>query len=164
MMTVTDRKGSAQVTLPSDTEIVITRRFAAPPALVFKAWTTPELVKRWWGSEVAPLTQCDIDLRVGGSWRYVMRGEDGIEHAWHGTYKEVDAPARLVSTEVYEGFPDAESLNTATFAEHEGGTMLTVNVRHKSKENRDGHINSGMEAGMQQVMDRLDEVASGLPA
>ena len=164
MMTVTDRKGSAEVTLPSDIEILITRRFAAPPALVFRAWTTPESVRRWWGSEDAPLTECDIDLRVGGSWRYVMRGEDGTVHAWHGTYKEIDAPTRLVSTEVYEGFPDAESLNTATFAESDGGTVLTVNVRHKTKENRDGHINSGMEAGMQQVMDRLDDVAAGLAA
>ena len=164
MMTVTDRKGTAQVTLPSDNEILITRRFAASPALVFRAWTTPELVRRWWGSDDAPLTECDIDLRVGGTWRYVMSGGDGTEHAWHGTYAEIEAPTRLVSTEVYEGYPDAESLNTASFAEHDGGTILTVNVRHKSKENRDGHIASGMEAGMQQVMDRLDEVAAGLPA
>ena len=108
-----NRHGSATVTLPSDREIVITRVFDAPAALVFRAWTTPELVRRWWGFETSPLVICDIDLRIGGSWRYVTRDPDGTELGWHGEYREIDAPHRIVSTEVFEGYPDAESVNTA---------------------------------------------------
>ncbi len=157
-----DRYGSAVVTLPTDFEIRITRVFEAPAALVFDVWTTPKHVRCWWGSNKAPLTECTIDLRVGGGWRYVTRNQEGIELGWHGIYKEIDAPIRLVSTEVFEGFPDAESLNTLTLNENEGKTTLIVVVRHKSKENRDGHINSGMEAGMQQCMNRVDDILSEL--
>ncbi|MBA3798364.1 MAG: SRPBCC domain-containing protein, partial [Geodermatophilaceae bacterium] len=97
-------------------------------------------------------------LQVGGSWRYVTRGPDGTEFAWHGTYREIDRPGRLVSTEVFEGFPDAEAVNTATFTDHDGTTTLSVTVQHSSPENRDGHLNSGMEAGMQVVLDRLEDL------
>jgi len=157
----TSRSGSATVTLPSDREIVITRVFDAPARLVFEAWTTPEHVRRWWGTEAAPLVVCDIDLRVGGSWRYVMR-DGGGEQGWHGTYREIGAPHRLVSTEVYEGFPDAEALDTLTLVEEGGKTTLTVNVLHATHENRDGHLNSGMEEGMQKTLDRLEELLRSL--
>lgn len=158
-MTTMTRHGSAVVATPSDHEIVITRTFDAPAAAVFDAWTTPDLVRRWWGSEQAPLTVCEIDRRVGGSWRYAMQGPEGSEIAWHGTYREVERPGRLVSTEVFEGYPDAEALNTATFTESEDGrTTLRVVVLHSSKENRDGHLDSGMEAGMQVVLDRLADL------
>ena len=97
-----NRHGSAVVTLPSDTEILITRKFDAPSALVFKALTTPELVKRWWGFDTSVWKVCDIDLRVGGTWRYVI--EDGdMEVGFHGVYREIDAPHRIVSTEAFEG-------------------------------------------------------------
>jgi uncharacterized protein YndB with AHSA1/START domain len=154
----TTRHGSAVVTLPSDREIVITRSFAAPKDLVFKAWTTPDLVRRWWGFESSPLVVCDIDLRPGGDWRYVTRDADGTELGWHGTYQEVTAPDRLVSTEVFEGYPDGEALNTLTLTEKDGATVLTVVVLHSSKENRDGHIASGMEGGMQHTLDRLEDL------
>ncbi len=157
-MSTMTRHGSATVTTPSDREILITRTFDAPAARVFDAWTTPEHVRQWWGSDDAPMVECDIDLRVGGAWRYVTRGTDGTEFAWHGTYREVERPGRLVSTEVFEGFPDAEAVNTATLTEDEGTTTLTVTVLHSSKENRDGHLNSGMEAGMQVVLDRLEDL------
>jgi len=157
-MSTMTRHGSATVTTPSDREILITRTFDAPAARVFDAWTTPDQVRQWWGSEDAPLVVCDIDLQVGGNWRYVIRGADGTEFAWHGTYREIDRPGRLVSTEVFEGFPDAEAVNTATLTEEDGTTTLTVTVLHSSKENRDGHLNSGMEAGMQVVLDRLEDL------
>lgn len=157
-MTTMTRHGSATVTTPSDREILITRTFDASAARIFDAWTTPESVRQWWGSEEAPMVECEIDLRVGGSWRYVTRGQDGTEFAWHGTYREVERPGRLVSTEVFEGFPDAEAVNTATLTEQDGITTLSVTVLHASKENRDGHLNSGMEAGMQVVFDRLEDL------
>jgi uncharacterized protein (TIGR03086 family) len=154
------RHGSAVVTLPSDTEILITRRFDASAASVFHAWTTPDLVCRWWGSDEAPLVVCEIDLRVGGDWRYVSRHRDHGELGWHGTYEDIVLDAALVSSEVFEGVPDAESRNALTLSEHDGVTTLTVLVTHTTRENRDGHINSGMEAGMQQTLDRLGELIS----
>ena len=149
------RFGSAVVTLPTDTQIQITRVFDAPAAIVFEAWTTPDLVRRWWGTPEHPLTVCDIDLRVGGDWRYAM-DMDGAELGWHGTYQAIDEPRRLVSSEVFEGYPDGEAVDTLTLDEADGTTTLTVVVQHRSKENRDGHIASGMEAGMQRALDQLD--------
>jgi uncharacterized protein YndB with AHSA1/START domain len=154
--------GSAKVTLPSDDQILITREFDAPRDLVFKAWTTPELVARWWSGERGKVTSVDIDLRVGGTWRYVMEANEGFEVAFHGEYQEIVAGERLVNTEVYEGMPDAAALNTLTLTEEDGRTQLQVLVQHTSKEHRDGHINSGMEEGMQEAMDRLERVAISL--
>lgn len=154
------RHGSAIVTTPNPTQILITRRFDAPAALVYRAWTTPELVRRWWGSAEDPLILCDIDLRVGGAWRYVAMYQSLGELGWHGTYRSITAGVSIVSTEVFEGSPDAEALNTLTLSESVGVTTLTVLVEHCSVENRDGHINSGMEAGMQRTLDRLDDLLS----
>ena len=156
--TRSDRHGTATVTLPTDTSILITRAFDAPAALVFEAWTTPELVRQWWGSETSPLVVCDIDLRVGGDWRYVTREPDGTQLGWHGTYREIDAPARLVSTEVFEGHPEGEAVNTMVLTEVDGVTTMHVTVQHSSTENRDGHVESGMEGGLQITMNRLDDV------
>lgn len=162
-MTTTNRKdrhGTATVTLPSDTEILITRRFDAPAARVFEACTTPELVKRWWGFETSEWLVCEIDLRVGGTWRYLTREEGGFEVGFHGEYREVDAPHRVVSTETFEGFPDAHSVNTMTLEEVDGVTTMTTLVVHQSKEHRDGHIESGMEGGMNVSMDRLEDLVT----
>lgn len=108
--------------------------------------------------DVRPLIACDVDLRPGGAWRYLCRMSDGEELAWHGEYREIEAPARIVSTEVFEGFPDAESLNTMTLSEDHGVTTLQTLVQHSSKANLDGHVDSGMEGGMQQIFDRLDDL------
>jgi uncharacterized protein (TIGR03086 family) len=156
------RHGTAEVTLPSDCEILITRQFEAPLPLVWAALTQPTHLLRWWGPDWCPLVACDIDLRVGGSWRYLCRDADGNELAWHGTYREIDAPRRIVSTEVFEGFPDAESTNTMTLAEADGLTTLQTLVRHRSPEHRDGHIASGMEGGMQNTFDRLEDLLGGI--
>jgi uncharacterized protein YndB with AHSA1/START domain len=154
--------GTAVVTLPADDQILITREFDAPRHLVYKAWTTPELVKQWWGAKRGEVTSVEIDLRVGGSWRYVTRTDDGNEFGFHGEYRDIVPDERIVATEVFEGFPDAAALNTLTLTETDGRTTLEVLVQHDSKEHRDGHINSGMEAGMQDAMDLLEEVAISL--
>jgi uncharacterized protein YndB with AHSA1/START domain len=152
----------ATVTLPSDEQILIEREFDAPRHLVFKAYTTPELVRRWWHANHGEMTQCDINLRVGGGWRYVMTARGGFEVAFHGEYREIVPDERIVSTEVFEGMPDAPALDTVTFTEAGGRTTLSILVQHSSRENRDAHINSGMEEGLHIAMDLLEEVAASL--
>lgn len=155
-------KATAVVTLPTDTQILITREFDAPRRLVYRAWTTPELVKRWWSANRGTVTVADIDLRVGGTWRWVMVTEDGFEVAFHGVYHELVPDERIVCTEVYEGMPEGEAVNTMTLAERNGRTTLTVLVQHSCREHRDAHIESGMEAGMQDALDLLEQVAISL--
>jgi len=150
------------VTLPTDEQILITREFDAPKHMVYKAWTTPELVKRWWSGDRGEMTLAEIDLRVGGVWRYVMVATGGFEVGFHGEYREIVPNERIVSTEVFEGMPDGESLNTLTLTEVDGRTTVTVLVQHTCKEHRDAHINSGMEDGLQEAMDHLEQVAISL--
>jgi uncharacterized protein YndB with AHSA1/START domain len=156
---------TATVTLPSDEQILITREFDAPRHLVYKAYTTPELVKRWWAGERGEVTLAEIDLRVGGGWRYVMIAGGGFEVAFHGTYREIVPDERIVTTEVFEGAPltDEEApLNIVTFAEEDGRTTLSILVDTSSRELRDTILNSGMEGGMQESLDRLERVAISL--
>lgn len=157
--------GTAVVTTPADTQILITREFDAPKHLVYKAWTTPELIERWWSGKRGTVTSVEVDLRVGGTWRYVMVANEGFEVAFHGEYRKVIPNERIVSTEVFEGIPNAEesaAINTVTLSESDGRTTLTVLVEHKDKEGRDMHIESGMEGGMQEAMDKLEQVAMSL--
>lgn len=157
--------GKAIVTLPADTQILITREFAAPKHLVYRAWTTPELIKRWWAGRRGQVTSAEVDLRVGGRWRYVMVTDGGFEVAFHGDYREIVPDERLVSTEVYEGAPNADeqpALNTITFSEEGGRTTLRILTECPSREVRDLIIDSGMEGGMQEGMDLLEEVAISL--
>jgi uncharacterized protein YndB with AHSA1/START domain len=153
---------TAVVTLPGDTLIKITREFAAARELVWRAWTEPDLVKRWWGGRRGTVDSAEIDLRVGGTWRYVMTANGGFEVGFHGEYREIVPNERIVSTEVFEGMPDASALNTLTLTEQDGRTTLTILVEHASQEHRDLHINSGMEGGMQEGMDLLEQVAVSL--
>jgi len=154
--------GTAVVTLPTDTQILITREFDAPKHLVYKAYTTPELIERWWSGERGEVTSVEVDLRVGGTWRYVMVANEGFEVAFHGEYREIVTNERIVSTEVFEGMPDGEAVDTLTLTEKDGRTILSVLVQHSSQEHRDMHINSGMEGGMQEAMDKLEQVAISL--
>jgi len=154
--------GKAVVTLPTDRQILITRDFDAPRHLVYKAWTTPELIKRWWAGDHGEVTSAEVDLRVGGTWRYVMTANEGFEVAFHGEYRDIVTDERIVSTEIFEGMPDAAALSTNTFVDSGGRTTLTILVQHTSQEDRDAHINSGMEGGMQESMDHLEEVALSL--
>ena len=154
--------GSARVTLPADDQILITREFDAPRRHVYRAWTTPELVKQWWHANRGEMTVCEIDLRVGGTWRYAMVADGGFEVGFHGEYLELVPDQRIVSTEVYEGMPDASATNTLTLAEQDGRTRLEILVQHQSKEHRDAHVASGMEDGLQDALDLLEQVARSL--
>jgi len=151
--------GTAVVALQGDTEMLITREFNAPRHLVYKAYTTPELVRRWWAGRRGQMTIAEIDLRVGGTWRFVMTSSEGFEVAFHGTYREIVPDERLVHTEVYEAMPEAEAVNTLTFAETDGRTTLTVLVDCGTREVRDGMMASGMEAGMQEAYDLIEQIA-----
>jgi uncharacterized protein YndB with AHSA1/START domain len=167
-MAGTTSSGTATVTLPTDRQILITREFNAPKHLVYQAWTTPELVKQWWSGQRGTMTTVEIDLRVGGRWRYVISTNGGFEVAFHGEYREIVPNERIVTTEVFEA-PDAEALpeaevplNTVTFTEVDGRTTLTLLVETTTKELRDVIINSGMELGMQEQMDLLEQIAISL--
>ena len=155
-----DRHGSAEVTLPSDTEYLITRVFDASADATFRALTTPELVKRWWGFESSEWLVCDIDLRVGGQWRYVIK-EPEAEVGFHGEYREIERPTRVVYTEAYEGIPDPDdhaAVNIVTLDEADGVTTMKVLVQHNSQEDRDMVLATGMESGMQVSYDRLEDL------
>jgi uncharacterized protein YndB with AHSA1/START domain len=153
---------NATVTLPAEDQILITREFDAPRELVYRAWTTPELVKRWFGGNHGEVTSAEIDLRVGGRWRYVTSAGEGAEAAFHGEYHEIVPGERIVSTEVYEGAPDAESVNTVTLTERDGRTTMTVLIQHQSRANRDAVLQAGMEPGMNAALDKLEGVARSL--
>jgi uncharacterized protein YndB with AHSA1/START domain len=155
--------GTAKLTLPSDTEILVVREFAAPRHLVYKAWTTPELVRRWWAGRRGQMDVAEIDLRVGGAWRYAMTATGGYEVAFHGEFREIVPNERLVYTEIYEGAPEGgAALNLITFTEEAGRTTVEMLTRVDSKQVRDLIIDSGMEGGMQEGMDLLEEVAVSL--
>ena len=158
--------GKAVVTLPADTQILITRDFDAPRSLVYRACTDPELVKRWWSGNRGDVVSAEIDLRVGGQWRYVMAANDGTEVAFHGTYREIEPNERIVSTELFEGIPgateDDATINTVTFEALGERTRLTTLIDCRAREIRDGIIASGMEGGMQEAFDKLEDVARSL--
>ena len=157
--------GTATVTLPTDEQILITREFDAPRELVYRAWTTPELVMRWWSGHQGTMKIADIDLRVGGAWRFVMEAkEGGYEIAFHGEYREIVPNERIINTEVFE-HPSAEgeeSLITVAFDGQDGRTTLTMLCEYSSREVRDAVIDSGMETGMQEQMDLVEEIANSL--
>jgi uncharacterized protein YndB with AHSA1/START domain len=160
--------GKATLTLPTDEQILITREFDAPRHLVYRAWTEPDLVRRWWHANRGEVTVVEIDLRVGGTWRYVMVADEGFEVGFHGEYLEVVPDDRIVSTEIYEGLPegvseeDAATVNTLTFTEADGRTTVTLLIEAKSKIARDAIIESGMELGLQDALDLLEQVAASL--
>ena len=166
-MTATS-SGAAKVTLPTDEQILITREFDAPRHLVYRALTEPELVKRWWHAKRGRVTVAEIDLRIGGAWRYVMVADDGMEVGFHGMYREIVPDERIVTTEVYEGLPDgvseedAATVNTASLSGDDERTTLTLLIEAPSKIARDAIIDSGMELGLQDALDLLEETADSL--
>ena len=158
--------GKLQVTTPSDREIAMTRVFDAPRNLVFDAWTKPELLKRWlgvfgnWSFAI-----CEVDLRVGGKYRYVWRGKDGKEMGMGGVYREIVRPERIVTTEEFDDpwYP-GDAQDTTVFVEKGGKTTVTTTVRYASKEARDGVLKSPMESGVAQSYDKLAEVLASTTA
>ena len=159
---------TAKVTLPNDDQVLIEREFDAPRHLVWKAFTTPELVRRWWHAKRGEMTVCEIDFRVGGRWRYVMVTPDGSEVGFHGEFVDIVEATRVISRELYEGIPegvseeDATTVNTATLSEVDGRTKLTILIQTANKMSRDAIIASGMEDGLQDALDLLEETARSL--
>jgi uncharacterized protein YndB with AHSA1/START domain len=154
---------SFKATTPSDREIVLTRLFDAPRRLVFEAMSKPEHIRRWWGilDDRHSVTTCEIDLRVGGRWRFVGRGPQG-EYAFHGAYREIAAPERVVFTEIFEPFPDVESIVTSVLTEEGDKTRLTVTALYPSLEVRDSVLKSGMARGASISYDRLEDLVKEL--
>jgi uncharacterized protein YndB with AHSA1/START domain len=151
-----------ELTLPSDTEIRMTRVFDAPRELIFRAYTDPEQISHWWGPSRYTTTVEEMDVRVGGQWRYVQRGEDGQVFAFHGEYREIMPPARLVSTFEFEGAPGEVVIDTLTLEDLGGRTRLTMTSSFGSKEARDGMLESGMESGAGESWQRLEALLSSL--
>jgi uncharacterized protein YndB with AHSA1/START domain len=145
------------VTLPSDLEIAMTRAFDAPRSLVFDAFTKPEHLRHWWGLKGSTLPVCEMDLRPGGAWRMVTRGADGNEDGFRGEIREVVPPERFTWTFEWEGLPGHVSVETMHFEEHDGKTTIRALTRFDSVEDRDGMVQSGMEAGAAESYERLDD-------
>ncbi|MBI5283565.1 MAG: SRPBCC family protein [Chloroflexi bacterium] len=140
---------------PGKQEIIITRTFDAPRELVFRALTDPALIPQWWGPARLTTAVETMDVRPGGIWRFVQHDAEGNEYAFHGIYREVDPPARLVYTFEFEGMPGYVSLEIVTLEEHDGTTTVTNTVAFHTVEDRDGMLESGMEGGATESMDRL---------
>jgi len=149
--------GTLIVTLPSDCEIALTRVFKAPRQLVYRAFSEPELLRHWFGPRGWQLIRCEIDARIGGGFRFVLRTPDGREFGMHGTYRELSPPERSVHTEQFDDFP-GESVVTSIFTEHNNQTTLVATIRYASKEVRDAVIKSGMEHGAAESYDKLAEL------
>jgi uncharacterized protein YndB with AHSA1/START domain len=151
--------GALKVKTPTDREIVLTRVFDAPRRLVFDAFTKPELLKRWFGPRGWSLVVCEVDLKVGGTFRFVLEGPDGKKMGMRGIYREIVPPERSVHMESFDDFP-GESQVTTVLVEQEGKTTLTATVLYPSAEIRDAVIKSGMEHGAAESYDKLAELLS----
>ena len=152
----------AEVELVSPTEIEVRRQFKAPPALVWKAWTEPEYVRQWYGLRSLRVGECSIDLRVGGKWRWVLESDDGQVAAFSGEFRNIVPHRLLERTELFEAMPGTDFVTTIQFQEWDGGTLLVSRMQYQSQEHRDGHLQSGMEGGMNETYERLDEVLEEL--
>ncbi len=153
------------VATPTDTEIQMTRTFDAPRELVFEAMTNPEHIRQWWGWSHWTMTVCDVDLRPGGTYRYVSRGPEGQEVPFTGTYLDIVRPERIVFTEIYDVEPfnlGEPSVVTSTFEESDGKTRVTTTARYSDKGVRDAVLQSGMETGAAHSYDRLADLLKTL--
>jgi uncharacterized protein YndB with AHSA1/START domain len=158
-------KNQTTMELKADRELVITRTFNAPARIVFDAWTKAELVKRWWApkSHGVSIAECNADVRVGGSYRYVLRPKEGDDIAFSGKYTEITPHSRLVYTQFFEPMRDAGAvIVTITFEEQGAKTRLVSHELYPSKEAREAALGSGMEHGMRETMDQLDELVASL--
>lgn len=152
--------GPLAISTPSDREVVITREFDAPRELVFDCHTRPDLVRRWLlGPPGWTMPVCDIDLRVGGRYRYVWRGPDGEELAMGGTFRLIERPGRIDTTELFDqDWTGGETFITTRFTERDGRTTATLTVLYSSKQAREGALATGMADGMEAGYRRLDEL------
>jgi uncharacterized protein YndB with AHSA1/START domain len=147
---------------PGEPMFTVTRMFNAPVRFVWDAWTKPELMLLWYGNSCSTLETCEMDVRPGGTWRRVLRMQDGSRVGFHGVYKELEPPQRIVFSEIYEPFPDHPSVVTVTLTERDGKTYVRVEQLHQSVQSRDAHLASGMERGMRETLDRLETFVSAL--
>jgi uncharacterized protein YndB with AHSA1/START domain len=156
--------GTLQVTTPSAREIAMTRVFDAPRSLVFDAWTKPELLRRWLGVRAGwSMAVCEVDLKVGGAYRFVWRGPDGAEMGMGGVYREILPPERLVATELFDdSWYAGEALDTTVLVEEGGKTTVTTTVLYESQETRDAVLESGMERGVAESYDTLAEYLASI--
>lgn len=152
-----------EIEAPPGEAFLHTRRFVrATPELVYDAWTRPEHIRRWLGPRGLTMTVCESDLRVGGEWRFVHRGPDGVDHGFHGRYVDIEPARRLVSTWVYDGAAPHYAVNVLVLEPADGGTMVISTMVHDTVEARDGHLGAGMEGGMVESYARLDELLDSL--
>jgi uncharacterized protein YndB with AHSA1/START domain len=159
---VTGNSSTLNVTLPSEREIVMTRTFDAPRALVFEAFSKPEHISHWWGPAGATMPVCDMDFRPGGKWRYVTHEADGNDYGFHGEFREIVPPERIVWTFEFEGMPGHVSVETMAFNERDGKTTITTTTLFDSVEDRDGMLQSGMETGAAESYNRLEAYLKSL--
>lgn len=150
------------LTLPSDRELAMTRMFKATAKTLFEVWTKPEHVRKWYGVRSTTVTVCDIDLRVGGAWRWVVAKPDGTEIAFSGKFLEIDPPHRLQRTELFEAVPGSECVVTLTFDEKDGETTLTTHMLFPNKQHRDMCLKSGMELGVKECYANIDRIVASL--
>jgi uncharacterized protein YndB with AHSA1/START domain len=159
-----ERRRRAVLSLPSDKDILVVRDFKAPKAWVFDVWARPDWVRRWWGCRTHEMTRCELDFRVGGEWRFGTRAPEDptMEHVLSGEYREISRADRLVFTERYEPVPGSDHVVTITFDERQGITTMTMHIAHTSAFMRDGHLQSGMESGLQESLERIDELLEAI--
>jgi uncharacterized protein YndB with AHSA1/START domain len=155
---------TVKVTLPTDTDVVVTRQFDAPRGMLFDALTKPDLIRRWYGPEGWTLDVCDIDLQVGGKWRFVVRRPDGKAIGQKGVYQEIRRPERIVHTESWEDWDPGETLVTIVLTETAGKTTLTSTMRFPSREVRDIVVKGGLNKNLDQTYDQLAEVLKATAA
>lgn len=147
---------------PGEPLFTVTRMFNAPARFVWDAWTKPEYMRQWYGNSHGELEVCEMDVRPGGAWRRVLRLPNGSSVGFHGVYKELEPPLRVVFTEIFEPFPDHPSVVTVTMTERDSKTYVRVDQLHQSVQSRDAHIAAGMEPGMRETLDRLEAFVSAL--
>ena len=154
-----------QITIPPGEPLIEVRRFfKAPPELLYRVITEGEFLRRWWGPRRLEVAECDVDLRVGGTWRVVHRAPDGTEFVFHGEFLELTPPWRRVGTWVWEGATEHKATETLVLEPVDGGTMLVSTMVHTSVEARDMHVANGMEGGIIESHERLDEVLAEVQA
>jgi uncharacterized protein YndB with AHSA1/START domain len=158
-------KPETEFTIPPGEPVIQVRRFfKAPPELLYRVLTEGEYLRRWWGPRRLEIAECDVDLRIGGTWRVVHRAPDGTEFVFHGEFLELDPPRRRVGTWVWDGAPDAKATETLVLEPVDGGTIVTSTMVHSSVEARDMHVANGMEGGVVESHERLDEILADLQA
>ncbi len=156
-----DNNSGVSVDLPTDTQIVMALELDIPRDVAFTVWTTPELIKQWWGAGQGEVRSVEVDLRVGGAWRYEIFANDSL-WGFHGEHLVVVENERLMTTEVFENQPETSTIKTVTFEDKDGRTVLTTHVQHTSKENRDAQVDPHWQQGLKELKKHLEKAAASI--